>query len=158
MRDAFPNAGVLELNVRDLNHLKDLGILDEEELLFLINPMVVPIINLARIGLVRPDVLISSLLLSFFESGDLFINLVDNIMAFIFAFLMNDLHVNLTRLSALLISERDIHHGDKSTAVTTADRCPCHATRHHFTEFLGLDNLSPSQILVVLFESTFVDH
>lgn len=94
MRDAFPNAGVLELNVRDLNHLKDLGILDEEELLFLINPMVVPIINLARIGLVRPDVLINEFLLSIFESGDLFVNLIDNIMAVIFAFLMNDLHVN----------------------------------------------------------------
>jgi hypothetical protein len=90
--------------------------------------MIVPIINLARIGLVRPDVLINELLLSIFESGDLFINLIDNIMAVIFAFLMNDLHVNLTRLSALLISERDIHHRDKPTAVTTADRCPCHAT------------------------------
>ena len=104
MRDAFPNAWVLEVNVRDLNHLKDFVILYEEELLFLIDDQVVPIINLTRIGPVWPDLLSSDFLLSFFESGDFFINLVDNTMAVIFAFLMNDLHVYLARLSIILYS------------------------------------------------------
>ncbi len=49
LSEAFSNARVLKVNVRDLNHFKDLGILYEEELLFLIDAQV-PIINLTRIG------------------------------------------------------------------------------------------------------------